>query len=168
VSDLPLIPSGGEITPTESVVDRIRKLHDFAAFFGTNTLLAMAECGRLLIEQKRKLHHGEWERWVKKNLNFSPRTATRYMKISRNRQKVIEEDKAKSLTQAYSILADSTVKKGTILADKKRMIRDLVSPIRVVRRRLKHLPWSPLHKQELEEVHLMLITELADLLREMG
>jgi hypothetical protein len=24
-----------------------------------------------LKREKRKLHHGEWERWVKKNLNFS-------------------------------------------------------------------------------------------------
>ena len=41
---------------------------------------------------------------------------------------------------------------GLLGADKKRMIRDLVKPIKVVIRRLQHLPWFPSHQDPVEEV----------------
>lgn len=39
------------------------------------------ECGRLLIEAKKGVKHGEWLPWIKKNLTFGERQARNYMSI---------------------------------------------------------------------------------------
>lgn len=40
------------------------------------------EAGKLLIEAKQSLPHGEWEAWLRDHVTISPRTARRYMRIA--------------------------------------------------------------------------------------
>ena len=40
--------------------------------------------GRLLIEAKSQVKHGEWDSWVTVNCKLAPRTARAYMQLSRN------------------------------------------------------------------------------------
>jgi hypothetical protein len=42
------------------------------------------EAGKLLIEAKAGLAHGEWESWLRQNCDLSARTARRYMAIARS------------------------------------------------------------------------------------
>jgi Protein of unknown function (DUF3102) len=42
------------------------------------------EAGKLLIEAKAGLAHGEWENWLRQNCDLSARTARRYMTIGRS------------------------------------------------------------------------------------
>lgn len=46
--------------------------------------------GEALIEAKARLKHGEWLPWVRDNLDFSERTASRYMTIASNRTRVAD------------------------------------------------------------------------------
>jgi hypothetical protein len=40
------------------------------------------EAGKLLIEAKQSLPHGEWEAWLREHAAISPRTARRYMRVA--------------------------------------------------------------------------------------
>jgi hypothetical protein len=42
------------------------------------------EAGKLLIEAKAGLEHGEWEDWLRQNCDLSARTARRYMAVARS------------------------------------------------------------------------------------
>ena len=142
-----LIPVPTE--PKDPQARQIIKLHNMTVFFGNQTLMIAVQCGKLLLERKRSLPHGSWLPWIKENLPFSSRTAERYIKVWENRERAktayeLEHMHTLSLRQFYQMLTDSkSIKPGLIHADKKRMIRDIVKPIRVVKNRLKHLPWYP-------------------------
>jgi hypothetical protein len=98
------------------------------------------KCGELLAKKKDTLSHGQWLPRVKRNLPFTDRTARRYIKVWHNRQTLKEEERHKlTLRQFYFAIPDSkSVRPGLPQADEQRMIRDIVKPIRVVTRRLKH------------------------------
>jgi DNA modification methylase len=61
-----------------SVVKKINQLHKE---FIKMTVKKALEIGRLLVEQKTKLGHGNWEDWMGTNLEFSAATAKRYMRL---------------------------------------------------------------------------------------
>jgi hypothetical protein len=42
------------------------------------------EAGRQLLEAKSLVRHGEWELWLRDNVDISPRTARLYMQLSRS------------------------------------------------------------------------------------
>lgn len=44
---------------------------------------AIIEIGKLLIEAKKKLNHGEWLPWLRNKVDFSEVTAQRYMRIAK-------------------------------------------------------------------------------------
>ena len=44
---------------------------------------AILEIGRRLIEAKKQLEHGEWERWLEEKVDFSVRSAQRFMKLAK-------------------------------------------------------------------------------------
>jgi hypothetical protein len=44
--------------------------------------------GKFLSEEKSKLPHGEWEDWMKANLQFTKRTAQRYMSVWEEREEI--------------------------------------------------------------------------------
>ena len=62
---------------------RIKAEDSKARSIAKKSLEHVIECGRLLIELKARVHHGNW-RHEARQLNMSPRTITNYMKIARN------------------------------------------------------------------------------------
>ena len=40
------------------------------------------ECGRLLLEAKSQVAHGEWLPWIEANLSFGPRQAQKYIRLA--------------------------------------------------------------------------------------
>jgi hypothetical protein len=129
-----------ELQPREDpVAAEITKLHNIAVFFGNQTLMLAVKCGVLLAKKTDSPSQGQWLPWVKRNLPFTDRTARRYVKVWHNRQTFKEEESHKlTLRHFYFAITDSkSVRFGLLQADKQRMIRDIVKPIRVVTRRLK-------------------------------
>ena len=85
-------------------ITEIVKLHDEIIGYGRKALVRMIRLGELLTAQKAALPHGEWRRWMKQNLPFSPRAATNYMKIYAQRDRLKSANVA-DLTTAYKLLA---------------------------------------------------------------
>ncbi len=61
------------------------------------------ECGKLLVEQKKQVGHGNWETWCNENLSFTERTARKYMGLTR---KMITKDEEGSNRNYGSVLAE--------------------------------------------------------------
>jgi hypothetical protein len=60
--------------------------------------------GEWLVRRKAECGHGYWEPWVKQHMVFNVRTASRYMKVYRNRGQLKADT---GLTEAYDMLADT-------------------------------------------------------------
>lgn len=157
---------------------RIARLHNSIVFLGNETLFIAVKCGELLAKKKRAVAHGQWLAWIDANLPFTARTAQRYIQVWENRNEAqtiyeLEQEKIRALRQSkhrlslrhfYEILTDSkSVRPGLMQADKQRMIRDLVKPVRIVTRRLAYLPWTPSTNEALEETIEELHVALAEL-----
>lgn len=70
------------------IVSRINTLHEKAEGLSKlakdkaqEAIKIAIECGKLLVEQKSKMNHGDWMSWVGKHCHFSHRTATNYVKL---------------------------------------------------------------------------------------
>jgi hypothetical protein len=48
----------------------------------TRGMESFREAGNYLLKAKEQLKHGEWLRWLKKNISFSQETASRYMRLA--------------------------------------------------------------------------------------
>ena len=78
-----------ETSSTElDIASRINALHEKAEVLSKlakdkaqEAIKVAIESGRLLVEQKSKMNHGDWISWIKKNCIFSRTTAFRYMKL---------------------------------------------------------------------------------------
>jgi hypothetical protein len=125
--------------------------------------------GELLLQKKQSLKHGEWLPWCKRNLPFTERTAQRYILAWKNREVAKEayENEHLSMRGLLAMSESKSYKPGTIQADKKRMMRDIVQPVRVVKNRLKHLPWLPSSDEALSEVIAELQVAIVDLVSEL-
>ena len=68
---------------SEMVVIRpIEVIETEILFYKNQTGEAMLEIGRRLIEAKSQLQHGEWKAWLEEKVEFSVRTAQRFMRIA--------------------------------------------------------------------------------------
>lgn len=68
---------------SEMVVNRpIEVIENEILFFKHQASASMLEIGRRLIEAKAQLQHGEWKPWLEEKVEFSVRTAQRFMKIA--------------------------------------------------------------------------------------
>jgi hypothetical protein len=74
----------------ENLADSINSSHWWVKRFGVFMLANAIVAGRQLSEAKElvraELGHGHWLPWVKQNCHFSPRTAQKYMRASRQFQ----------------------------------------------------------------------------------
>jgi hypothetical protein len=82
------------ITPNEDreIAQRINALHAEAEQHRSRccdavyeALSAAWQAGHLLLKQKRKVIHGNWELWLERNFEGKVRTAQRYMLLGQNR-----------------------------------------------------------------------------------
>lgn len=69
----------------DKIAQRINTLHRSIATYKKVTLEAMTECGKLLCEQKR-MNPGQFLWWLKQNVEFSERTAHKYMRVYKLRK----------------------------------------------------------------------------------
>lgn len=79
---------------TVNRASEINQLHSEICGIVKMTIEKAIRIGELLIEQKAECGHGYWEPWMRENLQFSPRSAKRYMNCYRHR------DQLKSATVA--------------------------------------------------------------------
>ncbi len=82
--------------------DRINELHAGIEATLNKTIADAIEVGRLLMEAKANVKHGEFTTWINNNLTFTDRTAQRYMKLYDNRHRL---EGAGSISDAYKLLA---------------------------------------------------------------
>jgi len=67
------------------------------------SLCKIIRIGEILTEQKTRIRHGEWIRWVEENLPFDRTQASRYMKVYHNRDRLNDES-PQHLTGAMAAL----------------------------------------------------------------
>src|SRR5260370_37386497 len=63
--------------------------------------------GELLVANKAAVRHGDWVKWIEKNIVFDIRTAQNYMRLFEQRD-VLKNESVSYLTKAYALLAEKT------------------------------------------------------------
>jgi len=90
------------------VTSRICHLYGLMHASAKKTLAYAIELGGTLEGEKKRLGHGLWEKWVKDNLPFTSRMASKYIKIWKNGDKFKTElgsaDSEMTLTKALRML----------------------------------------------------------------
>jgi hypothetical protein len=79
-----IIPARIEIAPAslQELAQQINQAHRGCEAAAKAGLQHAMNAGRLLIEAKKKVGHGQWLPWLKANFPFSERTAQGYMKVA--------------------------------------------------------------------------------------
>ena len=73
------------------------------------TLERAAYCGRLLIEAKAMVGHGDWLPWIEQNTTVGPREVQRYMRVAARWTEIEANASAEThltLTEAVALLAE--------------------------------------------------------------
>ena len=104
---MPKIDSDDDLLPVPDPAKEIVRLHAKIQEALRTTLVDAIRAGELLTEQKAKLGHGKWLPWVKSNLPFTSRTASSYMKLFEERDR-LETLGADYVGQAYRLLSGPT------------------------------------------------------------
>ena len=69
--------------------------------------------GELLTEQKAELRHGRWLRWLEENVPFGRKTADRYRRLYKYREKMVNVTNLTEAYRAIGLLADPCGERGT-------------------------------------------------------
>ena len=78
-------------TEPKEIGKQIREAHNKANGTARKALEHAAECGRLLIQAKKKVGHGYWATYLQENCGeMSTKTATNYMRLASNWQRVAD------------------------------------------------------------------------------
>jgi hypothetical protein len=77
------LPSAGD-NRLVTLADGIRALHRSIVRDAEQIARDTIEAGKLLIEAKQALEHGQWGQWLRENCDLSARTARRYMALARS------------------------------------------------------------------------------------
>jgi hypothetical protein len=78
---------------TRAIKDRVAQI---TSSLRTSVACAI-ETGALLIEAKKRVRHGNFERWVTNNCELSPATARRWMELAEKRPELEKQLSAKTL-----------------------------------------------------------------------
>ena len=68
--------------PGAGLVVQINTAHRNAGISASQAINSAAECGRLLIEAKAIVPHGEWEPWLEAHTEVGSRQAQKYMRLA--------------------------------------------------------------------------------------
>jgi hypothetical protein len=88
----------------QTAAEEINRLHRDILEAGKRTFGVAIEIGRLLSAQKKTLGHGRWLPWLEDHIQFTSRTATNYMRLFENRDK-LKSETISDLAEAYRVLA---------------------------------------------------------------
>lgn len=90
----------------EALTAAIRQEHEAASTAARSALGHALEAGRLLAEARSSIPHGSWESYVKDSCSIAPRTASLYLRLHRNRDRLPNRQHAAeiSVRQAARLL----------------------------------------------------------------
>jgi Protein of unknown function (DUF3102) len=91
-----------DVARAEELAEEIRREFNRAWGYYKSELRSCLRMGKLLIEAKAAVPHGAWEEWISNNCPFTSRTASNWMKLARNEERV-EEYLAKPETVSDSL-----------------------------------------------------------------
>jgi hypothetical protein len=104
---------GCDLQRSNSLIDlaaRIQQEHEACRSCLQRGLEHAIAAGRLLIEAKTQVPHGQWLSWLKTNCVVSPRTAQAYMRVTNS----IGDDEAKAQRVAHLSLRDALDQLGEV------------------------------------------------------
>ena len=90
------------------LVARIRAAHEVALKNQAKTIESAIDVGLLLIEAKRRLHHGEWMKWLTERCEMPGRTARYYMRIAQNRESIRQNGNVANLSLRAAVESIAT------------------------------------------------------------
>src|SRR5262245_23561707 len=70
------------VDDTTRLARSINEKHELVLQAARSAVERAIECGKALLEAKKKVGHGAWLKWVSENLSFAERTTTGYMKLA--------------------------------------------------------------------------------------
>jgi hypothetical protein len=73
--------------PTAELVDKINVGHQEIVGASKDIIEKACATGKLLLEAKNRVKHGDWQKWMADNLRFTERTAQKYMLIATHEKK---------------------------------------------------------------------------------
>ena len=116
---------------TRNDVDKLNHNHHLIEQLGTEIISLIIESGELLTGIKKSVGHGKWMGWVKANLKFTDRTASRYMLVAEYK-KDVNRTCVSNLTSALSLVEnikefDSMSRNWDISANRKSEIRKSIT-----------------------------------------
>lgn len=88
----------------EQPATRINNLHKELREHGQSMVQKAIQAGGLLVEQKERVGHGHWLKWIEGNLIFSGRTAQHYIKCYHHRDQ-LNAKRISHLGEAVGLLA---------------------------------------------------------------
>jgi DUF3102 family protein len=103
---------------SQKLIDEINERHDRIKRSASEIAREVVELGQILTQVKKSIRHGKWLPFVEKNLGFTDRTATRYMRAAeRIDDPLLSLDPAKFLAGVWGnepkqIEGEEGVKKG--------------------------------------------------------
>jgi len=109
--------NGGELVQVQTpatglslsdLADRINQEHAKCEAAMNTSLQHALKAGRLLLEAKRQVDHGEWGDWLHENFKGSDRTARIYMRVFRHRAELSEAEANRQTSAVLSL--DGAVK----------------------------------------------------------
>jgi Protein of unknown function (DUF3102) len=108
------------ITASNSLADlaaRINAEHQAAFGHARQAVQHAAECGRLLIEAKAQVKHGEWLPWLEANTEVGPRQCQKYMRLAEGWAEIeskCEPNSHLTIDSAMKLLATPELPRGVI------------------------------------------------------
>jgi hypothetical protein len=92
-----------QIDALAELANKINAEHNQSELAGRKCLEHCRKAGEALLEAKKKVGHGGWLPWLKANVKFSYRQASRYMRVAENWSKL---DTASNLRDALRLLTE--------------------------------------------------------------
>lgn len=100
-----------------NLVRSIEVIENEIIFFKAQASASMLEIGRRLIEAKEQIPYGEWQSWLAEKVEFSERTAQRFMKIAEG-YKDADTVAVLGTRKALALLAFEDIEREEFLAEK--------------------------------------------------
>ena len=77
------------------LTNNINRAHRTARNNALQAINSACTCGELLAEAKEMVPYGQWEQWVTDNCEFTPRTASRYMRLHASYPQIAQEERTR-------------------------------------------------------------------------